>query len=63
MSKNYIYCWKYTKIILQLMAFSIQIELKFKRKSNPTKLLFLYTFTSKYCIAIHVMDHSNSFIA
>ena len=45
------------------MAFSIQIELKFKRKSNPTKLLFLYTFTSKYCIAIHVMDHSNSFIA
>ena len=54
--KNYIYCWKYTIIILQLMAFSIQTELKLKRKNIPTKSLFLNTFKSTNCIAIHVME-------
>lgn len=54
MSKNYIYCWKYAIIILQLMAFSIQTELKLKRKNIPNKSLFLNTFKSAYCIAIHV---------
>lgn len=56
MSKNYIYCWKYAVIILQLMAFSIPTELKLKRKNIPTKSVFLNTFKSTYCIAIHVME-------
>jgi hypothetical protein len=56
MSKNYIYCWKYAIIISQLMAFSFPTELKLKRKNIPTKSLFLNTFKSTYCIAIHVME-------
>jgi len=38
------------------MAFSIQTELKLKRKNIPTKSLFLNTFKSTHCIAIHVME-------
>jgi hypothetical protein len=56
MSENYIYCLKYAIIVLQLMAFSIQTELKLKRKNIPTKSLFLNTFKSIYSIAIHVME-------